>query len=114
MGTEARGVVIPERPDELEERSLWIRKCGRSRDPHTGTAAGRVALELGKVASISKARREYRVGRCLADDNAVGDRLKACENTADRRAVGTLDLGSFGRELAEGDDVGGADRCGFW
>ena len=71
MGTEARGVVIAERRDELEERSLRIRECGWSRVPHSGAAAGRVALELRIVAVISKARREYRVGCGLADGDAV-------------------------------------------
>jgi hypothetical protein len=62
---------------------------------------------------ISDARREHRIGCSLADNNAIGDRFSACENTSDRRAVGAIDLHSFRRELAEGDDVGGTDRCGF-
>src|SRR5262249_27065553 len=59
MGTEARGVVIPERRDEPEKRGLRIRECGWSRDPHTGAAAGLVALKFRIVAMISNARREH-------------------------------------------------------
>jgi hypothetical protein len=62
MWTEARGVVIPERCDELKKRRLRIRGCGWSRDPHAGAASGRVALQFRIVAVISDARRERSIG----------------------------------------------------
>src|SRR6266545_4523533 len=102
MGTEARGVVIPERRDELEERSLRIRECGWSRDPHAGAAAGRVALELRIVAVISNARPEHRIACGLAERDAVSDRFRARGNAGDRRVVGAIDRRSLRRELVEG------------
>src|SRR2546429_10025430 len=80
MGTEARGVVIPERRDELKERNLRIRECGWSRCPNTRAVAGRVALELWIVAVISDARREHRICSGLADHDAIGDRFRTRRN----------------------------------
>jgi hypothetical protein len=100
-----RGVVIPERRDEPEERTLWIPECGWSRDPHTGATAGRVAFELRIVAMISNARREDRIGCGLADHDPVGDRVRARGNTGDRRVVGGVDRRSLRRELVEGDGI---------
>ena len=113
MGTEARGVVIPERRDELKERSLRIRECGRGRDPHTRAAAGRVALEVRIVAVISDARREHRIGSGFADHDAIGDRVRARGNDGDRRVIGTIDRRGFRRELVQGDDVRGPDCRSF-
>ena len=113
MGAKARGVVIPERRDELEEGTLRIRECRWRRDPDTGAAAGRVALELRIIAVISNPRREHCIGCRLADHDAIGNRPRARGNSRDRRGVGAVDRCSLRRELVERDDVCGTDRRRF-
>src|SRR5436190_7474489 len=83
------------------------------RDPRTGPAAGRVTLQLRIVAVISDARREHRLGGCLADCNAIGDGFRAYGNAGDRRVIRTLDRVGLRRELVQGDDISRTDGCRF-
>src|SRR4029453_6545290 len=70
LGTEARGIVVPERRDELKEWSLRVRECRWSRNRHTGAGAGGVALQLRIVAVIASTLREHRIGSGFADHDS--------------------------------------------